>query len=102
MGLLASKCVRCGSKKTRTKVEGLPTCERCELKLQMKREDTRACPIDGSAMQKRITHNVIVDKCPTCQGIWLDRGELNLVAEAVRRERTGDFASGFITGMIIG
>ena len=102
MGFFKSTCVRCGSKRTRQNVDGLPTCKRCELKLQMKREDTRACPIDGSAMQKRITHNVIVDKCPNCQGVWLDQGELNLGAEAVRRERSGDFASGFITGMIIG
>ena len=102
MGLFASKCVRCGSKSTRNKVEGLPTCETCELKIQMERETPRMCPVEGSAMQKKIIHNVIVDKCPACKGLWLDEGELILLQNAMRDKGGGDFASGFIAGMIIG
>jgi len=101
MGLFKSKCVRCGSESTRNKVEGLPTCETCELNLQMEREEDRACPVDGSPMQKKIICNVIVDKCPTCNGHWLDEGELMLLQNAVNSTGNNDFATGFIAGMII-
>ncbi len=106
MGLFASKCVRCGSKRTRQKFEGLPTCEACELVIYMNREDRRVCPVDASQMLKLVVHNVIIDRCPTCNGVWLDEGELKLLQAAVQNKGNGDhgtdFASGFITGTIIG
>jgi len=35
------------------------------------------CPVDGTPMIQRIYEDdVEVDECPTCLGIWLDRGEL--------------------------
>ena len=102
MGFFKKTCVRCGSKSTHNKVEGLPTCETCELKMQMEREESRTCPVDGSEMQKKIVHYVIVDKCPSCKGVWLDESELRLLQNAVQDKGSGDFASGFITGMIIG
>lgn len=101
MGLFKSKCVRCGSEMTRNKFEGLPTCETCELKMKMEREETRTCPVDGSNMQKMVVHNIIVDQCPKCNGYWLDEGELKLLQNAIQNSGNGDFASGFIAGMII-
>lgn len=104
MGLFASKCVRCGSKRTRQKFEGLPTCESCELVIHMNREEPRVCPVDGSALLKLVLHNVIIDRCPTCDGVWLDAGELKLLQAAVQSnsDHGTDFTSGFITGMVIG
>lgn len=30
-------------------------------------------------------YGVIVDVCPSCGGMWLDRGELSKILEAIRR-----------------
>lgn len=102
MGLFKSKCVRCGSMSTHNKFEGLPTCATCELKMKIDREEIRKCPVDGSEMQKKIIHYVIVDKCPTCKGLWLDEGELKLLQETVKSSGSSDLAVGFVAGMIIG
>ncbi|MGO4408708.1 MULTISPECIES: zf-TFIIB domain-containing protein [unclassified Brevundimonas] len=34
------------------------------------------CPNDNAAMQTLDRHGVQFDMCPTCRGVWLDRGEL--------------------------
>lgn len=34
------------------------------------------CPADGSLMEPRDIGNLVIDVCPTCEGIWLDKGEL--------------------------
>lgn len=31
--------------------------------------------------------NVLIDICPTCKGIWLDRGELETIVKALVSER---------------
>lgn len=35
------------------------------------------CPNDESPMQKISREGVDIDICPTCKGVWLDRGELD-------------------------
>lgn len=34
------------------------------------------CPNDNASMQSVQRHGVEFDFCPTCRGVWLDRGEL--------------------------
>ncbi|MCA6242291.1 MAG: zf-TFIIB domain-containing protein, partial [Phenylobacterium sp.] len=34
------------------------------------------CPNDNSSMQSVERAGVQFDMCPTCRGVWLDRGEL--------------------------
>ena len=34
------------------------------------------CPNDNAAMTKVARDGVELDICPTCRGVWLDRGEL--------------------------
>lgn len=34
------------------------------------------CPNDNAPMQTLDRHGVQFDMCPTCRGVWLDRGEL--------------------------
>ncbi len=42
------------------------------------------CPNDNGAMQTVERAGVQFDMCPTCRGVWLDRGELEkLMASAV-------------------
>ncbi len=46
------------------------------------------CPRDGTPLVARETHHVIVDVCPTCDGIWLDKGELEIL-EAGQSQHSG-------------
>jgi len=45
------------------------------------------CPNDNAAMQKVVRDGVELDICPTCRGVWLDRGELEKILEGGRREQ---------------
>lgn len=44
------------------------------------------CPNDNSQMQKISREGVDLDICPTCKGVWLDRGELDKLLVAEREE----------------
>ncbi|WP_071672629.1 TFIIB-type zinc ribbon-containing protein [Nioella nitratireducens] len=39
------------------------------------------CPIDGTALVIADRAGVEIDYCPTCRGVWLDRGELDKIVE---------------------
>ena len=39
------------------------------------------CPIDDTELRITDRQGVEVDYCPTCRGIWLDRGELDKILE---------------------
>ena len=32
--------------------------------------------------------SVLIDVCPTCKGIWLDRGELETIVRELKKDRT--------------
>jgi uncharacterized protein len=39
------------------------------------------CPVDGSDLQVAERQGVEIDYCPTCRGVWLDRGELDKIIQ---------------------
>jgi len=39
------------------------------------------CPNDSAQMQTLDRNGVQFDMCPTCRGVWLDRGELEKLME---------------------
>jgi Zn-finger nucleic acid-binding protein len=39
------------------------------------------CPVDQSVLVMSERHGVEIDYCPTCRGVWLDRGELDKIIE---------------------
>jgi len=41
------------------------------------------CPVDGATLLMSERHNVEIDYCPECRGVWLDRGELDKILEQV-------------------
>jgi Zn-finger nucleic acid-binding protein len=43
------------------------------------------CPNDNSSMQTVDRAGVQFDMCPTCRGVWLDRGELEKLMAAAHR-----------------
>ena len=40
-----------------------------------------ACPIDGAQLVMSERQGIEIDYCPTCRGVWLDRGELDKLVE---------------------
>ena len=44
------------------------------------------CPTDGSVLVMSERSGVEIDYCPTCRGVWLDRGELDKILERAARE----------------
>jgi hypothetical protein len=77
-----STCARCGKQLTSAVHNGIPTCERCLRDVKAKQEKIRVCIDDGTSMNKIVVGNVIIDKCPTCSGIWFDKGELEALQRA--------------------
>lgn len=39
------------------------------------------CPVDGATLMMTERSGVEIDYCPTCRGVWLDRGELDKILE---------------------
>ena len=39
------------------------------------------CPVDGETLVIADRNGVEIDYCPTCRGVWLDRGELDKIIE---------------------
>jgi hypothetical protein len=89
MSLLGEKCVRCGDR-TKKRYLDKPTCPACqrdlELALAAEREESCRCPRDGATLAKEIAHGTIIDRCPSCQGVWLDAGELDRLTGEVAQE----------------
>jgi Zn-finger nucleic acid-binding protein len=39
------------------------------------------CPVDRTPLVMSERQNIEIDYCPTCRGVWLDRGELDKILE---------------------
>ena len=39
------------------------------------------CPLDKTPLVMSERQNIEIDYCPTCRGVWLDRGELDKIIE---------------------
>ena len=46
------------------------------------------CPIDGSQLVMSERQGIEIDYCPTCRGVWLDRGELDKIVERTAPENS--------------
>ena len=55
------------------------------------------CPKDGADLSEREFHHVKIDVCTQCKGVWLDPGELEILAIQDRnpvKRIFGDFLAG--------
>ena len=43
------------------------------------------CPVDGTTLAMSDRQGIEIDYCPTCRGVWLDRGELDKLIEREQR-----------------
>lgn len=39
------------------------------------------CPVDNATLVMTQRNGVEIDYCPTCRGVWLDRGELDKIID---------------------
>ena len=44
------------------------------------------CPVDQTVLQMSERSGVEIDYCPTCRGVWLDRGELDKILDRAAAE----------------
>jgi uncharacterized protein len=49
---------------------------------ELKAAEKLICPRCGKRMDQRVAYGVTVDVCPNCEGVWLDKGELEALAKA--------------------
>ena len=47
------------------------------------------CPIAGVDLVMTERRGVEIDYCPTCRGVWLDRGELDKIIDRVAEANAG-------------
>lgn len=103
MPLTSPACVRCGQPVPDPLKVDVPTCERClELirqRLQADAETPRRCPVDGAVMEKKVVHQVVIDRCPTCGGVWIDGGELQPLRRAIAGGDRDPLARTVVLGM---
>jgi hypothetical protein len=53
------------------------------------REDPLRCPNCHSNLVELERSDVLIDACPKCRGVWLDRGELDRILDRERRTASG-------------
>ena len=56
---------------------------------QLRGEPLR-CPVDGSRLIQTERSEILIDACPECRGVWLDRGELDRILVKERSWATRD------------
>jgi len=93
-------CDHCNAAKTHQVFEGNQTCPECESAILIARESIRVCPVDGNTMEKENVQNIIIDRCPKCQGVWLDHNELESLK--LMAQQDSDFATGLAIGIAVG
>jgi Zn-finger nucleic acid-binding protein len=45
------------------------------------------CPKCEVRLEQIYMHEIPIEKCPQCDGVWLDKGEMELIAEHERSEQ---------------
>ena len=60
-----------------------------------KTEQQNKCPRCCVDLKEQVHHSVKVDVCPSCGGVWLDKGELEMLEHLPREGRGGLFGSMF-------
>src|SRR3712207_2877538 len=55
----------------------------------MTRGEPLRCPNDGARLVELERSDVLIDACPQCRGVWLDRGELDKILVMERKMQSG-------------
>ncbi len=60
-----------------------------ERKKQERTSHYNKCPKCGCDLEERDHHGVKIDVCRECSGIWLDKGELEMIEEIDKQAPAG-------------
>ena len=64
--------------------DGGPICTSCNTRLKRAEiEQVRKCLTDGTDMKKEVVNGLLIDRCASCGGVWLDRGELDILRDRI-------------------
>lgn len=47
------------------------------------------CPVDDATLVMSDRQGIEIDYCPTCRGVWLDRGEIDKIIERSLQQGQG-------------
>jgi hypothetical protein len=83
-------CIRCNKKKRFEELTvgpaGFSICKACAAKISLDTKETHHCPVDNEALVKGMLGIVLVEKCVSCGGVWLDAKELRIFNDFIKRE----------------
>jgi len=68
-------------KKERELLAKMKAKQEAEAKDAAKKASYMKCPKCGESLKERSFQKILIDQCTGCNGIWLDAGELDEVAE---------------------
>lgn len=60
-----------------------------ETPIRPARGEPLRCPACGTRLVELERSDVLIDACPECRGVWLDRGELDRILDRERRASAG-------------
>lgn len=69
------------ARRDRELIEKLKQQTTTEAETALRQQALMRCPKDGDTLVSLQQREVTVEECPTCQGLWLDRGELETLAK---------------------
>ena len=90
------RCARCREQVAVEVLDGIPTCRRCGMLVRLKSEIPRSCPVDGTVMEKEVVETLLIDRCGTCGGVWLDHDELEILLRLTAERNDGTFLNGVL------
>jgi uncharacterized protein len=78
-------------KKERELLSKLKAKQETETKVSFQQACHMRCPKCGEPLKERTFQRIQIDQCTGCNGIWLDSGELEQVAEKENSSWLGKF-----------
>ncbi len=78
-------------KKERELLAKMKAKQEAETKESAKKASYMKCPKCGDSLKERSFQKILIDQCTGCNGIWLDAGELEEVAEKENSGWLGKF-----------
>src|SRR5947209_1898994 len=74
------------AERDRKLLEGLRQAKAGEAEAALKDLTRGRCPKCGTALQQHMGRGISAAECPSCHGVWLDKGDLH---ELARQENDG-------------
>jgi Zn-finger nucleic acid-binding protein len=54
--------------------------------IPIRKDRSMKCPVDHTELVMTDRNGVEIDYCPSCRGVWLDRGELDKIIDRTRAD----------------